>query len=132
MTGQEFRLLINAIMETVSLLLQIIIPLGIFNVWLLRPKKATAYRGGAATNLKDEFAAYGLPEAAFYIIGTLKLGAAVLLLLGFVLPILILPGALLMSALMLGAVLMHAKVSDPLVRYLPATVMLAMSLVLLF
>lgn len=119
-------------METVSLLLQIIIPLGIFNVWLLRPKKATAYRGGAATNLKDEFAAYGLPEAAFYIIGTLKLGAAVLLLLGLVLPILVFPGALLMAALMLGAVLMHAKVSDPLVRCVPAALMLVMSLIVAF
>ncbi|MEO0511042.1 MAG: DoxX family protein [Verrucomicrobiota bacterium] len=119
-------------MGTVSTILQLVIPLGILNVWLLRSKRATAYRGGDAKDLKGEFMAYGLPEAFFYIIGTLKLSAAALLLLGFVWPALVLPGAALMATLMLGAVLMHAKVKDPLIRYLPASLMLAMSLIILF
>jgi uncharacterized membrane protein YphA (DoxX/SURF4 family) len=118
-------------MATVQLIFQIIIPLGILNVWLIRQGKATPYRGGTATNLKAEFAAYGLPEIAFYVVGSLKLTAAAMLLLGFLLPGLILPGALLMAVLMLGAVIMHAKVKDPAIRYLPALLMLAMSLVLL-
>lgn len=119
-------------MLTISSILQLIIPLGIINVWLIRSGKPTAYRGGTAKNLKEEFAAYGLPEIAFYVIGALKLLAATLLLLGFPWPIFILPGAALMTGLMLGAVLMHAKVKDPAIRYLPASVMLVMSLIVLF
>ena len=127
--GAAFLML--AIMETVDAIIQLIIPLGILNVWLLRTGRATAYRGGDATNLKAEFAAYGLPDWSFYTVGFLKLSAAALLLIGFVLPVLIRPGAALMAALMLGAVLMHAKVKDPAIRYLPAGVMLILSLCLL-
>ena len=118
-------------METVRLILQLIIPLGIINVWLIRPARATAYRGGTAKNLKDEFAAYGLPSLAFYLVGGLKLTAAAFLLIGFVLPNLVFPGAALMAVLMFGAVAMHAKVKDPAIRYLPAVLMLVMSLVVL-
>ncbi|MGB0409731.1 MAG: DoxX family protein [Opitutales bacterium] len=119
-------------METISTVLRILIPLGILNVWLLRYGRATAYRGGNAANLKAEFAAYGLPGGSFFLIGALKLTAAAFLLLSFLLPALVLPGAALMTVLMLGAVLMHARVRDPAIRYLPATAMLLMSLLLLF
>ena len=119
-------------MGTISAIIQIIIPLGILNVWLLRSGRATNYRGGKASTLKDEFTAYGLPDWVFYVVGTLKLSAAAMLLLGFLLPVLVMPGAALMSALMLGALVMHAKVGDPAIRYLPAGLMLLMSLFLLF
>lgn len=118
-------------MDFIKTLIQIIIPLGIFNVWLLRPKQATSYRGKGTASLKEEFAAYGLPEWSFYTVGTLKLSAAAMLLLGFLLPALVFPGAALMAVLMMGAVIMHAKVGDPATRYLPAAVMLILSLVLL-
>lgn len=118
-------------LDLIKTLIQIIIPLGIFNVWLLRPNQGTSYRGKGAANLKEEFAAYGLPEWSFYTIGTLKLSAAAMLLLGFLLPSLVLPGAALMAVLMLGAVIMHAKVRDPATRYLPAAVMLILSVLLL-
>lgn len=118
-------------MEFVKTALQLIIPLGIINVWLLRPRRSTAYRGGAARDLKAEFQAYGLPKWSFYTIGTLKLTAAAMLLLGFLLPALVAPGAALMAGLMLGAVGMHAKVGDPPIRYLPAALMLIMSLALM-
>lgn len=117
--------------DLIKILIQIIIPLGIFNVWLLRPKQATSFRGKGAANLKEEFAAYGLPEWSFYTIGALKLSAAAMLLLGFLLPPLVLPGAALMVVLMLGAMVMHAKVGDPATRYLPAAAMLILSLLLL-
>lgn len=118
-------------MDTLQIIFQLIIPLGILNVWFVRPKQQTAYRGGNASTLKEEFAAYGLSEGAFFTIGTLKVGSAILLLLGFLLPILVFPSALLMALLMLGAVLMHAKVRDPAIRYLPASLMLVMSVCLL-
>jgi len=119
-------------MDIISLIFQIVIPLGIFNVWLLRISKATSYRGGDAQSLKEEFTVYGLPDWAFYVIGALKLSAAIALLLGFFIPYLIFPGALLMAALMLGALAMHLKVKDPMAKSLPASLMLFMCLVLLF
>jgi uncharacterized membrane protein YphA (DoxX/SURF4 family) len=119
-------------MEILTTTIQLIIPLGIINVWLLRQRQATAYRGGDAPNLKAEFAAYGLPEWVYYAVGTLKLSAAGMLLLGFLVPVLVLPGAAIMSVLMLGAVAMHAKVRDAAIRYLPATLMLILSLLLIF
>ena len=60
-------------METVSLIAQVVIALGIYNVWLLRFGKSTQWRGGTATNMKEEFEAYGLPQVAVYVVGFLKL-----------------------------------------------------------
>jgi hypothetical protein len=49
-------------------LLQIIVGLGLLNVWLLRGRSATPYRGGASRTLQEEFTAYGLPGFAFYVV----------------------------------------------------------------
>lgn len=107
--------------------LQAIIAAGIYNVWLVRPHKSTPWRGGRATSLRDEFAAYGLPEWAMWTVGTLKLGSATLLLAGLRYPAVTKPAALGMAALMAGAVSMHLKVRDPLHKTLPALTMLALS-----
>ena len=69
----------------VSTILQVIVGLGLLNVWLVRARTATAYRGGSAQSLKDEFATYGLPDWTFYAVGALKVGSAVLLIAGLVL-----------------------------------------------
>lgn len=119
-------------MTLITYLIQGIVPLVIINVWLFRSKRSTAYRGKSAPNLKEEFAAYGLPTWFYYTVGVLKLSAAAMLLIGFLIPALVFPGSALMAALMLGAVVMHAKVGDPAIRYMPAVVMLIMSLALLF
>ena len=116
-------------MDTAALIAQVVIALGIFNVWILRFGKATSYRGGAAANMKEEFAAYGLPSWAVYVIGGLKLLLAVLLVVGIWVPGLARPAAIGMAALMVGAILMHLKVKDPLKKSLPASTMLALSLI---
>lgn len=107
--------------------LQVIVALGLINVWLVRFNKKTPYRGNEANSLKKEFKEYGLPVWFFYLIGFLKLGSAAALLLGFLFPALILPAAVLVVFLMLGALSMHLKVKDPLMRSLPAFLMLLMS-----
>ncbi len=109
--------------------LQALVALGLFNVWLLRPLTATPYRGKDSRNLRDEFDAYGLPVAAFWIVGGLKVSAGVILLLGIFVP---LPGLVSVAAgtvvvLMLGALAMHMKVGDPMIRSVPALIMLVMS-----
>ena len=45
----------------------------VLNVWLFRFGKATIYRGGDATNMTEEFAAYGLSETMVYLVGGLKI-----------------------------------------------------------
>ena len=113
--------------HTIGLILQAIVGLGFLNVWLLRRQSATAYRGGEAKNLKDEFAAYGLPAPMLYIVGGLKIICGVLLLVGLAYPPVVLPAAAVVAVLMMGAVAMHLKVRDPVSKFVPAALMLAMS-----
>jgi hypothetical protein len=54
---------------SINQILQIIIALGLLNVWLVRSNKKSEYRGGSANNIKDEFKAYGLPSWFVYLIG---------------------------------------------------------------
>jgi hypothetical protein len=115
-------------MEWLSLtnLLQIIVGLGLLNVWLVRGRSSTSYRGGAAQTLQEEFAAYGLPGFAFYLVGALKIGAAIVLIAGVWMALPVRAAAGLVAALMIGAVAMHLKVGDPLIKSLPAALMLAL------
>ena len=78
--------------------------------------------------MREEFAAYGLPAWFAYVIGVLKVGAAIALIAGIWMPILVLPAATLIAALMVGALSMHIKIHDPLKKSLPALGMLALSL----
>jgi hypothetical protein len=112
---------------TVVFILQAIVGLGLLNVWLVRSKWATGYRGGDARSLKEEFVAYGLPDWFFYLVGVLKIGSAILLLVGFVYPPVVLPAAAVVVVLMLGALAMHVKVKDAAIKSLPAFLMLVMS-----
>ena len=112
---------------SISVLLQAVIALGLLNVWLVRAGSATRYRGRDARSLKEEFAAYGLPDFAFYVVGALKIGAALLLIAGLWLDALVLPAAAVIVLLMIGALVMHAKVKDHLMKSLPAFLMLVMS-----
>lgn len=113
-------------------ILQIIVALGLLNVWLLRFNKSTAYRGGNARSMREEFAAYGLPVWFCYLVGFLKVTSALALLAGFFLPELVLPAASVIAVLMIGALAMHVKVKDPAIKSLPAFLVLAMCLVILF
>jgi hypothetical protein len=99
----------------------------LLNVWLVRAGSATPYRGGAARSLKEEFAAYGLPAYFFYLVGALKIGSAITLIAGIWIEALVLPAAAVVAVLMVGALAMHVKVKDPVVKSLPAFLMLVMS-----
>ena len=119
-------------MELITLVIKIFVPAGILNVWLLRRSKATPYRGGQATNLKEEFRTYGLTDLVYYLVGALKIGAALAILAGFALPVLTKVGAGILVVLMAGAILMHLKVKDSAKKFLPATIMLLLSIWLVF
>jgi len=113
---------------SIPAILQVIVGLGLLNVWLLRSSSVTAYRGGTATTLKEEFAAYGLPDAVRYVVGALKVAAAVILIASVQMPLLASIAAGVVAILMVGALAMHLKVGDPLMKSLPAALMLVMSL----
>jgi len=120
------------LMPQMLMVIQIFVALGLLNVWLFRFRRATPYRGGSAASMPAEFAAYGLPSWFMVVIGTLKVSAAIALIAGVWYPRLIFPASLLIATLMLGALAMHAKVRDPLQKYLPAVGMLVLSSMICF
>ena len=119
-------------MELAVNVVQIVIALGIFNVWILRFNKPTAWRGGGAGSMEEEFAVYGLPAWSEGRFGFLKLALAAALIAGVWLPGLTPPAAVGLALLMLGAVVMHVKVRDPVRKSLPAFSLLVLSSIVAF
>ena len=66
-------------MEKLLIALQLVVALGILNVWLLRAGRPTPFRGGDSKNLREEFAVYGLPFWFMCTVGVLKVGFALAL-----------------------------------------------------
>ena len=118
-------------MKYIKYILMAVVSFVVINVWFFRFNNRTIYRGGKAANMIEEFAVYGLSETIVYVIGGLKVLAAIGFLIGFVNRKAILPSAALMGALMLGAVFMHFKVSDEAIKFLPAGLMLLFSLTII-
>lgn len=117
-------------MDYVSIGLKIIVGLSILNVWLLQPKKATKWRGGNATTIKEEFKVYGLSETFCYVIGFLKVSLALILLASIKFGGLTLIGSLGLATLLLGSIIMHLKVKDELFKSFPAFLFIVMNLVI--
>lgn len=115
-------------MNFITVFLQLFVAFGLLNVWVLRSNQITPYRGANSNSLKNEFTVYGLPLWSFYVIGFIKISAALLLLLGLWIPFLVFPSALVISLMMLGAIYMHLKVRDPFKKMLPALIMLFSSI----
>ena len=107
-------------MRLVGKLAQTAAALWILNVWFNRFNKDTGYRGGNATNMKEELEEYGLSETTMYAVGAAKVSLAGLMLAGLVAPRVSRPASIGLATFMLGAIGMHIKVGDPVKRYLPA------------
>jgi len=101
--------------------------LWIINVWTFRFNRDTGYRGGGATNMKEEFEVYGLSEPVMYAVGATKVGLASAMLVGLVKPGVTRPASASLAALMLGAIGMHIKAGDSVKRYLPALSVFSLS-----
>lgn len=117
--------------RAVASVLQFIIGVGLLNVWLVRREKGTAYRGGTAQSLREEFAAYGLPVTMFYVVGTLKVVSAIVLLAGLWLDVPVSLAAAVVAMLMIGALAMHTRAKDPIGKSVPAAIMLLLCAALL-
>jgi hypothetical protein len=66
-------------MEIVFTIIQVVIALTIFNVWLVRFDESTPWRAGSAKNMQEEFQTYGLPLWFMRLVGVVKLLLAALL-----------------------------------------------------
>jgi uncharacterized membrane protein YphA (DoxX/SURF4 family) len=103
----------------------------LLNIWLLRVNRSSPYRGGNAHTMRQEFAVYKLPPLAMYVVGTLKVGAAVCLIAGVWWYWLLFPATSRITILMVGAVAVHVKVHDPIRKAFPAAGLLLICAVLL-
>ena len=114
------------------MVLQLIIAIGLINVWLFRFNKATEYRGGDATNMKEEFIAYGLPVWLMYFVGAMKVSIALMLIISFWVEELLLYNLVALAGLMIAAVFMHVKVKDPIKKSYPALSILFMIALIMY
>jgi len=123
----------------IIIILKLITALGIFNVWILRFRKMTEYRGGNSKNLKEEFEIYGLKLWSMYLIGTIKISVSILFIISFFIKdvynldeLISLYGSAIMSLIMFGAILMHIKTKDPIKKSIPAITMLTIYSIIFF
>ena len=115
----------------VILALKLIIAVSIINVWLFRSKKSSRWRGGEATNLRQEFESYGFPLWFMYTIGILKVILALLLIVSIWVPSLTIPAAAGIGVLMLGAITAHFYIKDRPIKSLPAASFMVAALIIL-
>ena len=118
-------------MKTLSKLLSVIVGLTVMNVWIFRSDKSTLFRGGDANNLIEEFEFYGLGEY-FLIIGIIKVGLAVLLILSLYFTKVRFFAASGIAVMMLVAIFMHINVGDELIKSVPASILLLSSLIIAY
>ena len=106
--------------------------MSIINVWLINYDQESRWRGGEATSLSEEFELYGLPEWSLYVVGTLKVLLAILLLLGIWFPVLRIVSALGLAAFLAGSVVLHFRIRDPWIKALPAMTLFILCLIIVF
>ena len=112
---------------SIASFLQLVVGLGLLNVWMVRAGSSTDYRGGESTTLREEFKAYGLPDFVFYAVGALKIGSALVLVAGLWVSVPVKPAAGIIALLMVGTLGLHVKVGDPPIRSLQAASVLLMT-----
>ncbi|MGB2402002.1 MAG: DoxX family protein [Akkermansiaceae bacterium] len=115
-------------MEILATVLQVIVALGLLNVWLIRARKSTPYRGGESETIKEEFATYDLPAYMMYLVGGLKILIAIAMIAGIWIDALLVPAGSMLMVLMIGAYAMHLKVKDPVKKAVPSLLMLGMAI----
>ena len=119
-------------MKYLKQILVLFVSITVLNVWLIRFNNATIYRGGDAANMLEEFIVYGFDKSFLYLIGALKISAALGLIIGLFYKKLIVPCALIIGVLMVGAVVMHFRVSDEIHKFFPAGLLLLCCLSIIF
>lgn len=108
-------------MITFSAIVQLVVALSVFYVWVFR-----------FDNIVLEFKQYGLSDQVRTLVGSTKIALATLLIAGIWYPALVLVPALIMAALMLAAQYYHFKVNNPWIKRVPSLLLMALSLLIAY
>lgn len=119
-------------MKYLKVLLKLIVSFTIINVWTFRANKSSIYRGGESVDLVSEFLSYGLSVNLMYLVGAIKVIAALLLLISVFFKKLELIPLLIISVLMIGAIYFHFSINDTLIKSFPAALMLVLCIGIYF
>jgi hypothetical protein len=107
----------SSIFESISPVLQVIIAVSIWIVWVFR-----------FDNIEAEFKHFGYSNRFRNLIGATKISLAALLVAGIWFPALIPFSALSMALLMVGAQVTHLRVRNPFSKFVPSLVLLSLSI----
>lgn len=108
-------------MQNLTISLQALVAAAIFFVWVVRYQ-----------NIIAEFKHFGLPDWLRDLVGILKLGLALLLIVGIERPEAAIIGGWGVAALMACAFATHVKVKNPFYKMLPSLSLLVISLLIVF
>jgi hypothetical protein len=108
-------------MEKIIIGFQILIAASIWMVWVWRFE-----------NIVKEFDQFGYPVWFRSLVGALKISLATLLVAGIWFPTLVFYSAVFMAMLMVGAQLTHFRVKNPLSKFVPSFVLLALSVLVAY
>ena len=113
-------------------ILLIVVSVTVITAWTYNINLDTTFRGGDATNMIEEFEAYGLNQTTMVVVGIFKVSCAIMLLFGLKYRKLILPAAGVMALFMIAAVYFHFSISDPIIPTAPSLLMLASCLSIIY
>lgn len=119
-------------MKAILKILIIIVSVTVITAWTYNINLDTTFRGGDATNMIEEFEAYGLNQTTMVVVGIFKVSCAIMLLFGLKYRKLILPSAGVMALFMIAAVYFHLSISDPIIPTAPSLLMLASCLSIIY
>jgi|TARA_B100002019_G_scaffold148287_1_gene127651 uncharacterized membrane protein YphA (DoxX/SURF4 family) len=119
-------------MKAILNILLIVVSVTVITAWTYNINLDTTFRGGDATNMIEEFEAYGLNQTTMVVVGIFKVSCAIMLLFGLKYRKLILPAAGVMALFMIAAVYFHFSISDPIIPTAPSLLMLASCLSIIY
>jgi uncharacterized membrane protein YphA (DoxX/SURF4 family) len=119
-------------MKAILNILLVVVSVTVITAWTYNINLDTTFRGGDATNMIEEFEAYGLNQTTMVVVGIFKVSCAIMLLFGLKFRKLILPAAGVMALFMIAAVYFHFSISDPIIPTAPSLLMLASCLSIIY
>ena len=119
-------------MKVTLKILLVVVSVTVITAWTYNINLDTTFRGGDATNMIEEFEAYGLNQTTMVVVGIFKVSCAIMLLFGLKYRKLILPAAGVMALFMIAAVYFHFSISDPIIPTAPSLLMLASCLSIIY
>ena len=119
-------------MKAILKILLVVVSVTVITAWTYNINLDTTFRGGNATNMIEEFEAYGLNQTTMVVVGIFKVSCAIMLLFGLKYRKLILPAAGVMALFMIAAVYFHFSISDPIIPTAPSLLMLASCLSIIY